>query len=95
MLDEMERLRQTRELFDLLVVYHERAAGDRQAWQDRVQEIDGFTGRDLVRLHGELLAYGWLEQNTGSAAGALARSCYRVTPAGARALKQACEEVPA
>jgi hypothetical protein len=92
MFNELERLRDTRELFGLLAHYAERAAPDRQVWQDRLQELDGAGPRDLVRLHGELLAYGWLEQNTGVAPAprrGQVPGCYRVTPAGLRALKQA------
>jgi hypothetical protein len=95
MFNELERLRDVPELGELLAHYAE--AADRQAWQDRRAELGALGPRDLVRLHGELLAYGWLEQNTGATpvpqAGA-ARQCYRVTPAGLRALKQArAEEV--
>lgn len=54
--------------------------------------LDGVEPRQLVMLHGELLAFGWLEQNTGSTrvlkAGAVA-ACYRVTAAGLRALRHA------
>jgi hypothetical protein len=96
MLDEMDRLREVKVLLALLTHYHERAAGDRQAWQDRLLELEGVAGRDLVRLHGELLAYGWIEQNTGETpaprAGAAA-ACYRVTTAGTRALRQVREAV--
>jgi hypothetical protein len=97
MLDEMERLRQVRPLFALLGAYHERSAGDRLAWQERVREAGGVAGRDLVRLHGELLAYGWIEQNTGATATTAAgtAACYRITAAGVRALRQAREEQPA
>ena len=70
--------------------YAAAAAPDRQAWQDRLAELASVTQRDVVRLHGELLAYGWLEQNTGQTpvlrAGS-APACYRITPAGLRALK--------
>jgi hypothetical protein len=97
MLDEMERLRQTSELCALLEYYQERAGTDRQAWQDRILEVPGVEPRDLIRLYGELLAYGWLEQNTGVTAvprvGA-ALASYRITTAGLRALRQAREEVP-
>jgi hypothetical protein len=97
MLDEMDRLRQTKELYGLLEYYQERAGSDRQAWQDRVLEMEGVAPGDLIRLHGELLAYGWLEQNTGITAlprvGA-ALATYRITTAGIRALRQAREEVP-
>jgi hypothetical protein len=43
-----------------------------------------------VRLHGELLAYGWLEQNTGvvSASSGAPPACYRVTAVGLRALRE-------
>jgi hypothetical protein len=97
MLDEIERLRQTRELYALLEHYQDRADPDRQAWQDRVLEMEGVAPRDLIGLYGELLAYGWLEQNTGVTAlprvGA-ALASYRISPAGIRALRQAREEVP-
>ncbi len=93
MMDEMERLRETKPLYALLELYHERSGGDRQAWQERIPEIEGIGGRDLVRLHGELLAYGWIEQNTGvTAPGGGVIACYRLTPAGVRALRQARQE---
>ena len=92
MLNELERLRDVPELAALLAHYADAGAADRQAWQDRPAEFAGLGGREVVRLHGELLAYGWLEQNTGATpvlqAGP-ARQCYRATPAGLRALKQA------
>jgi hypothetical protein len=92
MFDELDRLRDAKELFDLLTHYQELGAVDRQVWQDRLAEMEGVDRRELVKLHGELLAYGWLEQNTGLTpvlrVGAAA-SCYRITTAGIRALKQA------
>jgi hypothetical protein len=91
MFDELERLRDVKELFALLTHYQRLGEADRQIWQDRPAEMEGVAPRELVKLHGELLAYGWLEQNTGSTpvlrVGAAA-SCYRITPAGIRALKQ-------
>src|SRR3954471_20865649 len=91
MFDESDRLRESKELRDLLTHYATPTAADRQAWQDRVGELPGVDARQLVRLHGELLAYGWVEQNTGTTPvlrpGA-APACYRVTTAGARALRQ-------
>ncbi len=91
MFDEMERLQEGKELHTLLLHYQRAGEADRQAWQDRLAEMDGVEPRQLVKLHGELLAYGWLEQNTGLTpvlrAGAAA-SCYRITSAGLRALKQ-------
>jgi hypothetical protein len=92
MFDELQRLRDVRELFDLLSHYAELGAADRQVWQDRLAEMAGVEPRTLIKLHGELLAYGWLEQNTGSTpvlrSGAAA-GCYRITTTGIRALKQA------
>jgi hypothetical protein len=91
MFDEMERLRDVKELSALLHHYRQVGEADRQAWQDRLAELEGVEPRQLVKLHGELLAYGWLEQNTGLTpilrVGAAA-SCYRITSAGIRALKQ-------
>jgi hypothetical protein len=90
MIDEMARLRATVGLCDLLRHYAALAAADRQTWQDRLAELAGASVRELVQFHGELIAYGWLEQNTGQTpvlrAGS-APACYRVTPAGLRALK--------
>ena len=91
MFNELERLRDVPELCELLTHYAGAAAADRQAWQDRRAELGELGPRELVRLHGELLAYGWLEQNTGLTPvlrpGAAA-NCYRITTAGIRALKQ-------
>jgi hypothetical protein len=91
MFDEMERLRGVRALFRLLSHYADRGAADRQAWQDRLLELEGIEARELVKYHGELLAYGWIEQNTGVIPGpraGAAPGCYRITTAGIRAHKQ-------
>jgi len=91
MFDELQRLRDMKELFVLLAHYQQAGAADRQAWQDRLAEMEGVEPRQLVKLHGELLAYGWLEQNTGVTPvlrGGAAANCYRITTAGIRALKQ-------
>jgi hypothetical protein len=97
MFDEMDRLREVKELHDLLAHYRKLAAPDRQVWQDRLSDMEGVESRELVKCHGELLAYGWLEQNTGAAPAnrtGAAPACYRITSAGLRALKQlAAEEV--
>jgi hypothetical protein len=95
MFDEMDRLAESRELFDLLAHYAALGGADREVWQDRLAELEGIEPRQLVKLHGELLAYGWVEQNTGLTPvlkqGA-APLCYRATPAGIRAVKQARAE---
>lgn len=91
MFDEMDRLRSVRELFLLLAHYGELGAKDRQVWQDRLQEMEDVAARELIRLHGELMACGFLEQNTGVTPTlrlGSAPGCYRITPAGVRALKQ-------
>jgi hypothetical protein len=89
--NELERLRDTSGLFALLTHYADLAATERQAWQDRQMQVPGCDARQVTRLHGELIAYGWLEQDTGSVpqprAGAVP-GCYRVTREGLRALKQ-------
>jgi hypothetical protein len=91
MFDELDRLRADESLRRLLEHYADRGAVDREAWQDRVMPSDGWSASDLVRLHGELLAQEWIEQNTGILPivrpGALPQ-CYRVTAAGFRALKK-------
>lgn len=96
MLEEMERLRAEVGLGDLLRHYGDLAAADKQVWHDRYAGLPGATHRELVRLHGELLAFGWIEQNTGSTVASLAGgagACYRATSAGLKALKQLALEV--
>ena len=91
MFDEIDRLRDVKELQALLIHYHDLGVPDRMVWQDRLCVREGLEPRELVRLHGELIAYGWIEQNTGIVVGAkrgAAPGCYRITPAGMRALKQ-------
>ena len=95
MFDEMDRLRDVKDLQELLTHYRDLGVPDRSTWQDRVCARDGVEPRELVRLHGELIAYGWIEQNTGIVPGAMrgtAPGCYRVTAAGIRALKQLAPE---
>ncbi len=95
MFDEMDRLRDVKELQGLLLHYRDLGVLDRSAWQDRVCACEGVEPRELVRLHGELIAYGWIEQNTEIVPGAArgtAPGCYRITTAGIRALKQLVTE---
>jgi hypothetical protein len=59
--------------------------------------LEGVEPRDLVRLHGQHLARGWLEQNTGATPvlrPGTVTACYRVTAAGLRALRQARDGDP-
>ncbi|MCI0457846.1 MAG: hypothetical protein L0Z62_12840 [Gemmataceae bacterium] len=90
--DELDRLRSLVELRELLTHYAHLGLADSEAWQDRVLDFPGCTPAELVRWHGELIAHGWLEQNTGLTpvlrAGAVP-ACYRITTAGHKALKRA------
>jgi hypothetical protein len=91
MFDELERLRDVTSLFTLLTHYADLGTSDRQAWQDRRMQFDDCDAKHLTRLHGELIAYGWLEQNTGVVSEARPNAvpgCYRVTRDGLRAIKQ-------
>jgi hypothetical protein len=92
MLDDLGRLRGNPRLQQLLAHYGDACAAGDDAWQDRLALLDGDCPRELTQLHGELIAFGWVEQNTGNTTplkpGAVA-ACYRVTAAGVRALKRA------
>ena len=95
--DAWPQLRESEALGRLLTHYADLGAADREAWQDRRMGLEGVEPRELVRLHGQLIACGWLEQNTGatpvSMPGVVA-ACYRVTAAGLRALRQARDGDP-
>ena len=97
MFDEQELLREIPNLLRLLDHYVEAAGEDRESWQGRRMEMEGVEAHELSKLHGLLIAFDWLEQNTGNApatcAGA-APGCYRVTAAGVRAAKLAPGGVP-
>jgi hypothetical protein len=93
MFDDLDRLRESEPLRAVLAHYAEQGRDDREAWRDRLDRLDGVPPRELVRLHGELLAFGWVEQNTGVTPSAMppgggVPACYRVTAAGLRALRQ-------
>jgi len=90
--DELERLRASEGLFHLLDHYAEQSTANPEGWLDRLMHTDGAEVHELVRWHGELIAFGWTEQNTGHAPPGCQRgvvaACYRVTPAGRRALRE-------
>ena len=92
MLNDLETLQEDERLLHLLEHYAREGDPDRETWQDRVMELPGMPAETLVRLHGRLLACDWVEQNTGLTPvlrpGAVP-GCYRITPAGKRALKKA------
>jgi hypothetical protein len=91
MLDELQRLRAKPKLLQLLTHYANLAALSRETWQDRLMAVEDVEPPELSKLHGELIAFSWVEQNTGNfpviRAGAVP-ACYRVTPAGLRAVQQ-------
>lgn len=90
MIDELDRLRHSAELQELLQYYADLGRADRQIWHDRLPAIGATQGKELTRLYGELLAFGWVEQNTGVtpfASPDRVPQCYRVTTAGQRALR--------
>lgn len=92
MIDEFARLKKEHGLFQLLGSYVPADAADREAWLDRCMELDGIDGTSLSRLHGELLAFGWVEQNTGFVIAGQPGVCpqsYRATAAGRRAFQRA------
>jgi hypothetical protein len=92
MLDELDRLRTHEDLHHLLAHFVAAGEPDRQAWQDRLMQIDGVEPQALVKLHGELLACGWVDLNAGESPGlrdGVVPQCYRATAAGRRALREA------
>jgi hypothetical protein len=92
MRDELQLLKDNKNLSRLLSHYASAGAADRETWQDRVMEMEGADRQALVKLHGILLAYSWIEQNTGSVSllqPGVVRQCYRISAAGLKALKTA------
>jgi len=90
MFDELEQLRDNESLAQLLAHYAQDAAHDREAWRDRVIAMKGVDARELVKLHGLLIAHGWVEQNTGMTPVlkvGVAACTYRITGAGLRAVR--------
>ena len=59
---------------------------DFNGWLERIDELDGLEKEDLVRLHGQLIAWGYLKfQISSSHIGLL----YQISPAGKQALERA------
>jgi hypothetical protein len=90
MSEDVDRLRDEEPLRLLLAHYVDLGADDREAWQDRLMELEGLQPPALVRLHGQLIAYGWLEMNVGAPPAwrsGVVPQCYRATAAGRRAHK--------
>lgn len=91
MFDELDRLRNNPRLVELLSHYARLGEADREIWQDRLMQMEGLDARELVKLHGDLIAFRWVDQNTGVVpivkAGEVL-SCYRITAQGQKALRQ-------
>jgi hypothetical protein len=83
MLDDIQRLRSNPSLLQLLSHYADLGKEDREVWQKRLMQLDGVEPSELVKLHGELIAFSWVDQNTGHVP-----CCYRITLAGQRAIQQ-------
>jgi hypothetical protein len=87
MFDESQRLRENLQLLFLLSHYVQMGTEDRVTWRDRLMQMEGVEAKELSALHGELIAFDWIEQNTGQA-GMLAdgtlSACYRITLNGLR-----------
>ena len=89
--DEQQRLQESSDLANLLAHYAKLGLEDREAWQDRVMDLESLNARELSKLYGELMAYGWLEQNTGATPSlkeGLVMSCYRITRLGLRTFRE-------
>jgi hypothetical protein len=91
MFDLSARLRENAHLLSLLSHYARLGAEDRTAWRDRLMRLDGVGADQLTALHGELIAFDGIEQNTGHAVllpdGTLS-ACYRVTQNGLREFRR-------
>lgn len=87
MLDFPKRLRENAQLLALLSHYAQLGSVDRTIWQDRLMQMEGVEAKELTVLHGELIAFDWVEQNTGHAVGrpdGTLSGCYRITQNGLR-----------
>jgi hypothetical protein len=92
MFDELQMLRDSDGLRRLLAHYATLGDTNREIWQDRVMQMEGLDAKELTGLHGQLMAFAWIELNTGmtptSRPGVVA-GWYRITGPGQRALKRA------
>jgi hypothetical protein len=87
MFDDSQRLRDNPQLLFLLSHYAQLGNEDRATWRDRLMQIEGVEPKQLSALHGELIAFDWIEQNTGqtiSRPDGTLSACYRITLNGLR-----------
>jgi hypothetical protein len=105
MLDDSQRLRENLMLLALLSHYAKLGTEDRATWRDRLLQMERVEPKQLSALHGELIAFGWIEQNTGQAnflKDGTISACYRITLHGLRELRrfqgveveEECSEAP-
>jgi hypothetical protein len=91
MLDDSQRLRENHQLLALLSHYAQVGTEDRETWRDRLMQMEGVAPKELSALHGDLIAFDWIEQNTGQALllkdGTIS-ACYRITLLGLRACRR-------
>jgi hypothetical protein len=104
MLDEIAHLRNNPPLLQLLTHYARLAEPNRDAWQNRLMSMDSVEPAGMTQLHGELLAFGWIELNGGQSdhfSPGVAPACYRMTVDGLRAYRRVTgaelgvQEIPA
>lgn len=81
--DDLDRLRNNQHLLVLLSHYADMGKEHRAIWQARLKETGGLDPSQMSKLHGELLAFEWVELNTGHVP-----TSYRITPGGVRAVRQ-------
>ena len=82
MFDDSLRLRENPHLLFLLTHYAQQGIEDRATWWDRLMQMEGVEPKQLSALHGSLMAFDWIEQNTGQATGMKdggIANCYRIT----------------
>jgi hypothetical protein len=91
MLDFSVRLQENTHLLALLSHYAQKGSEDRTVWQDRLMQMEGIDSKQLTTLHGELIAFDWIEQNTGHAKlspdGTIS-GCYRIAQPGLREFRR-------
>lgn len=90
MLGSIEILCENEALHSLLLTYRQqRKQNPDSEWHDRVMELADTSAQALSKLHGLLLALGWVETRVAREAfetpGKLT-ACYRITNDGVRAL---------
>ncbi len=65
MLDELDYLHNNPHLLELLTHYANLGQADRETWHPRLMAMEQVEPPEMAKLHGQLIAFGWVEQNTG------------------------------